>query len=153
MASTSWFFCRLSLIESCVLLAAPCCLGAPLPEKGDRRSNHGRSFDRRDGWVGLSSAREITREPWSSMRSRNHNEIMRSYERKEAVCLKKGFDTADIVRDGLCELQDCFVPRGTIGGRNQTADASWLAGGQKSTDKFLLFHVEQSVTKALAHQD
>src|SRR6266536_6491509 len=23
----SWFFCRLSFIESCVLLAAPCCLG------------------------------------------------------------------------------------------------------------------------------
>src|SRR5260370_8307912 len=26
-AICSWFFCRLSLIESCVLLAAPCCLG------------------------------------------------------------------------------------------------------------------------------
>jgi hypothetical protein len=26
-ASTSWFFCRLSLIESCALLAAPYCLG------------------------------------------------------------------------------------------------------------------------------
>src|SRR6266403_4086914 len=26
-ASTSWFFCRLSLIESCVLLVAPYCLG------------------------------------------------------------------------------------------------------------------------------
>jgi hypothetical protein len=28
-ASISSFFCRLSLIESCVLLAAPCCLGLP----------------------------------------------------------------------------------------------------------------------------
>src|SRR5258708_19977924 len=26
-AICSWFFCRLSLIEFCVLLAAPCCLG------------------------------------------------------------------------------------------------------------------------------
>src|SRR5438445_11136324 len=60
-------------------------------------------FDRRDGWVGLSSAREITREPWSSMRSRNHNEIMRSYERKEAVCLKK-----DLTQPTLLE-RDLYV--------------------------------------------
>jgi len=38
-------------------------LGIPLPTEGVRSSNHDQSCDRRDGWVGLSSTREITREP------------------------------------------------------------------------------------------
>src|SRR5664279_1284413 len=33
------------------------------PTEGVRSSNHDRRCDRRDGWVGLSSARKITREP------------------------------------------------------------------------------------------
>src|SRR5260370_6663460 len=35
--------------------------------QGVRSSNHGRTCDRRDGWVGPSSARQITCEPSSSM--------------------------------------------------------------------------------------
>jgi len=44
------------------------------------------------------------------MRSRNHNEIMRSYERKEAVCLKKDLTQPTLLERDLCYMYipNCF---------------------------------------------
>src|SRR5262252_6687980 len=44
-------------------------MGVPLPEEGVRRSNRGRSLDRRDVWVGLKPTERLRNEPWSSKRS------------------------------------------------------------------------------------
>src|SRR5215469_15840644 len=40
-------------------------IGHPLPAKGVRTSNPGRSADRRDVWLGLKPDGKITSEPWS----------------------------------------------------------------------------------------
>ncbi len=43
------------------------------------------------------------------MRSRNQNEIMRSYERKEAVCLKKDLTQPTLLEMGLHRLRDYYA--------------------------------------------
>src|SRR5215471_11932607 len=62
-------------------------MGVPLPEEGVRRSNRGRSQDRRDVWVGLKPTERLPNEPWSSMQGqlkRNEENALQS-ERRSAL--------------------------------------------------------------------
>src|SRR6266576_5391606 len=51
-------------------------------------SNHGRSTDRRDVWVGLKNDRKITNEPWSS-KQRSTEQGRPLFGVDGVVCLKK----------------------------------------------------------------
>jgi len=75
-------------------------IGHPAPlRRGVRSSNHDRSWDRRDGWVGLSPGpqRLETGPGWKAQSI--YDEMALFYECIQS-CARKVIDTADIVRDG-----------------------------------------------------
>src|SRR5215469_3511403 len=76
--------------------------GHPAPSReGVRRTNHGRSFDRRDVWVGLKPTARLRA---SRGRQGREERQLRKCKAKTLLSagrslLKKLFDWADIVRD------------------------------------------------------
>jgi len=71
-------------------------LGIPLPERGVRSSNHGRSFDRRDVWVELNSPDRL---PTSrgrrcrEVRKRKRKTLLGEKKEKERSVLKNSLTT------------------------------------------------------------
>jgi hypothetical protein len=60
-------------------------LGIPLPVKGVRRSNHGRSTDRRDVWVGPKPTERLATSRGRQCRVKEANEITRRSARRSVV--------------------------------------------------------------------
>ena len=87
----------------------------PAPSgEGVRRTNHGRSFDRRDVWVGLKPTARLRTSrtcPGPSERQRRKQE-RNSFKWTEKSA-QKVFDRAAIVRDvRLCDFHDRSLSRG-----------------------------------------
>src|SRR5271167_3388173 len=75
------------------------------PSRGVRSSNHDRSCDRRDAWVGLSSWPENDYERAYGWKGNTiHESEMALFSECVLQCARKGLDTADIVREA-CSRQ------------------------------------------------
>src|ERR1700722_7737769 len=76
-------------------------IGHPAPlRRGVRSSNHDRSRDRRDGWVGLSSWPQRLEASLGWKAQTNDESEMALFFECMLQCAQKVLDAADIVRDG-----------------------------------------------------
>ena len=95
-------------------------MGIPLPAKGVRTSNHGRSMDRRDVWVGLKPIERLRTSRGRRCRAKKkakENERENLFQVKRKKCVYKEFDRADIVRDALLGAESIHARVTQAGGR------------------------------------
>src|SRR5271154_2948390 len=112
-------------------------MGISLPARGVRRSNRGRSFDRRDVWVGPKPTKDYRRAVVidTGLKNKTNKDTLPS-ERRSA--LKKTFDTDDVVRD--VRLHDYMFAGQRVRPGGSARSSRIVVRGTRSAPTTLLNH-------------